>query len=122
MFNAREEKVLEGSTEAGQRVRAWVQSTEPRHVSVAVPGDRAKMTPREAIELGKWLIASAEGIQERNRAEGVRLAEAARMKCTPPPTQAAPRETTFLEWARSEAVQERLRQHDATNFLWNGRA
>jgi hypothetical protein len=39
----------------GGRVLSWTNDKEPNTVSIAVPGDRAKLTAREARELAAWL-------------------------------------------------------------------
>ncbi|MCX5153719.1 hypothetical protein OG914_06805 [Streptomyces sp. NBC_00291] len=44
------------------RVLAWHNDKEARFVSLAVPGDRAKLTPAQARELGLWLIEASEKI------------------------------------------------------------
>jgi hypothetical protein len=43
------------SAQNGGRVLAWTNDKEPNVISVAVPGDRAKLTPLEARELAAYL-------------------------------------------------------------------
>jgi hypothetical protein len=56
--------VLNGET---GRVLAWHNDKEARAISIAVPGDRAKLTPAQARELGLWLIEAAETITKVDR-------------------------------------------------------
>lgn len=49
------------NAEAG-RVLVWHNDKEARFVSVAVPGDRAKLTPAQARELGLWLVEASERV------------------------------------------------------------
>lgn len=44
------------------RVLAWHNDKEKGAVSLAVPGDRAKLTPAQARELGLWLIEASERV------------------------------------------------------------
>ncbi|WP_446038842.1 hypothetical protein [Streptomyces sp. SID1121] len=44
------------------RVLVWHNDKEARSVSLAVPGDRAKLTPAQARELGLWLIEASERV------------------------------------------------------------
>ncbi|MEU3450386.1 hypothetical protein AB0H29_24635 [Streptomyces thermolilacinus] len=44
------------------RVLVWHNDKEKGSVSMAVPGDRAKMTPAQARELGLWLIEASERV------------------------------------------------------------
>lgn len=41
------------------RVIAFLKSTEPGKISLAVPADRAVMTKSQAAELGLWLLEQA---------------------------------------------------------------
>lgn len=47
------------NTEKG-RVVGFVKSSEPGKISIAVPGERAVMTPAQARQLAAWLIEEAE--------------------------------------------------------------
>lgn len=49
------------TAEAG-RVLVWHNDKEARFVSVAIPGDRAKLTPAQARELGLWLVEASERV------------------------------------------------------------
>lgn len=49
------------------RVLAWSNDKEPRHISLAVPGDRAKLTPPQARELATWLLARADEVAGAQR-------------------------------------------------------
>jgi hypothetical protein len=49
------------------RVLAWTQDKEPAHISLAVPGDRAKLTPVQARELATWLLEESERVTQANR-------------------------------------------------------
>ncbi|WP_367136469.1 MULTISPECIES: hypothetical protein [Streptomyces] len=49
------------SAEAG-RVLVWHNDKEKGSVSVAVQGDRAKLTPAQARELGLWLVEASERV------------------------------------------------------------
>jgi hypothetical protein len=54
------------------RVIAWHNDKEVSHVSLAVPGDRVKLTPAQARALGKWLMDHADeinGAEVRARAK-----------------------------------------------------
>ncbi|MFF3553639.1 hypothetical protein ACFYXL_09515 [Streptomyces tsukubensis] len=44
------------------RVIAWHNDKEKGSVSLAVPGDRARLTPAQARELGIWLIEASERV------------------------------------------------------------
>lgn len=41
-------------------VIGFVKSSEPRRISLAVPGDRAVLTPAQARQLAYWLTVEAE--------------------------------------------------------------
>ncbi|MEU4950746.1 hypothetical protein [Streptomyces lavendulae] len=43
----------------GGRVLAWHSDREPNLLSLAVPGDRVKLTPAEARNFAAWLIDAA---------------------------------------------------------------
>ncbi|MDN3259579.1 hypothetical protein QWJ26_07075 [Streptomyces sp. CSDS2] len=49
------------TAEAG-RVLVWHNDKEARFLSLAVPGDRAKLTPAQARELGLWLVEASERV------------------------------------------------------------
>ncbi|MEV7670974.1 hypothetical protein [Streptomyces sp. NPDC088752] len=49
------------TAEAG-RVLVWHNDKEKGSVSLAVPADRARMTPAQARELGLWLIEASERV------------------------------------------------------------
>ncbi|MFF2406699.1 hypothetical protein [Streptomyces sp. NPDC058092] len=49
------------------RVLVWHNDKEARAISVAVPGDRAKLTPSQARELGLWLIEASENVSKPDR-------------------------------------------------------
>lgn len=59
MFNITRETKAVLTTQAGGKVVGWFNDKETRHVSIAVPGDRAKLTPTEARSLAGWLIDAA---------------------------------------------------------------
>lgn len=44
------------------RVLAWHNDKEPAQISIAVPGDRAGMSPLDARVLAAWLIKMADTI------------------------------------------------------------
>jgi hypothetical protein len=64
MTNLKETREVKAelTAEKGGRVLAWHNDREPGHVSLAVVGDRAKMTPTEAKALGEWLIRNADAV------------------------------------------------------------
>ncbi|AFU62230.1 hypothetical protein TG1_35 [Streptomyces phage TG1] len=45
------------------RVVGFVKSTEPRKISLAVPADRAVMTPAQARQLAAWLVEEADRVE-----------------------------------------------------------
>lgn len=53
------ETKAELTAEKGGRVIAWHNDREAGLISLAVPGDRAKLTPAEARALGQWLLDNA---------------------------------------------------------------
>ena len=59
MFTVSRETKATLVTQAGGKVVGWHTDKESRHVSIAVPGDRAKLTPVEARNLAAWLIDAA---------------------------------------------------------------
>lgn len=67
----RETKATVTATNGG-RVLAWTNDREPNLISVAVPGDRAKLSPSEARELAAYLnevAAEVAGTQARSAAQ-----------------------------------------------------
>jgi hypothetical protein len=84
----RETKATVTATNGG-RVLAWTNDKEPNLISVAVPGDRAKLTPREARELAAYLnevAAEVAGSEARSvgRTAAERMApEGARVRVSP---------------------------------------
>lgn len=53
------------------RIVGFVKSDEPRKISLAVPGDRAVMTPAQARALAAWLVEeAAKAERERAHASG----------------------------------------------------
>ncbi|MER5894744.1 hypothetical protein [Streptomyces sp. NPDC001876] len=46
------------------RVIGFVKSEEPGKISIAVPNDRAVMTPAQARQLAAWLIGEADKVRE----------------------------------------------------------
>ncbi|MEV6399642.1 hypothetical protein AB0M39_33490 [Streptomyces sp. NPDC051907] len=46
------------------RVLVWHNDKETRAISLAVPGDRAKLSPAQARELGLWLIEASETVNK----------------------------------------------------------
>ncbi|MGY1436667.1 hypothetical protein [Streptomyces reniochalinae] len=44
------------------RVIGWHNDKEVSHLSLAIPGDRAKLTPAQAKALAKWLNETADAI------------------------------------------------------------
>lgn len=79
------------SAETG-RILGWFTDKEEGFISVAVPGDRAKMTPAQARAFGLWLIEASEttvkptGEAARRREAVKRLeAELGRATFTPRP-------------------------------------
>ncbi|QBZ73355.1 hypothetical protein SEA_REMUSLOOPIN_41 [Streptomyces phage RemusLoopin] len=46
-------------TKTGERVVAFTKDSEPGIASLAIPGDRAKLSPREMRELAAWLNETA---------------------------------------------------------------
>ncbi|MFE1959227.1 hypothetical protein [Streptomyces sp. NPDC059479] len=49
------------------RVLVWHNDKETRSISLAVPGDRAKLSPTQARELGLWLIEASETVTKPDR-------------------------------------------------------
>jgi hypothetical protein len=78
------------------RVLAWTMDKEPAHISIAVPGDRARLTPVQARELATWLLEESERVTQANRPK--------------PRTAPASRFATPAEQAlRSQLLGERVR-------------
>lgn len=66
MMNVTRETKAVLTTREG-RVVGFVKDSEPGVISLAVPNDRAKMTPAEARELARWLHATADELSRTNR-------------------------------------------------------
>ncbi|WP_180931899.1 hypothetical protein [Streptomyces sp. AJS327] len=47
------------------RVRAWTSEQEPGVISLAVPADRAQITPADARALAQWLEDQADAADRR---------------------------------------------------------
>ncbi|MFF4430478.1 hypothetical protein ACFYZ4_15055 [Streptomyces sp. NPDC001513] len=65
------------SAETG-RILAWFTDKEEGFISVAVPGDRAKMTPAQARAFGLWLIEASETTRTKPDPLNMRASAAAR--------------------------------------------
>ncbi|MFJ4666751.1 hypothetical protein [Kitasatospora purpeofusca] len=74
MFNVTRETKAVLTTQAGGKVVGWYNDRETRHVSIAVPGDRAKLTPVEARNLAAWLIDAAKEADRPDVMSGLRTA------------------------------------------------
>ncbi|MFB7675617.1 hypothetical protein ACFC26_29835 [Kitasatospora purpeofusca] len=74
MFNVTRETKAVLTTQAGGKVVGWYNDRETRHVSIAVPGDRAKLTPVEARNLAAWLIDAAKEAEKPDVMSGLRTA------------------------------------------------
>ncbi|WP_433858211.1 hypothetical protein [Streptomyces kronopolitis] len=82
MLRVTNETKAELKTETG-RVVGFVKSSEPGKISLAVPADRAVMTPAQARALAAWLVEEADKggrvlTTDARTAEGWRQAEAKR--------------------------------------------
>lgn len=75
MFTVTRETKATLTTQAGGKVVGWHNDKEARHVSIAVPGDRAKLTPVEARNLAAWLIDAAKAVEAPDLASALRTAE-----------------------------------------------
>jgi hypothetical protein len=64
------------------RVVGFIKSSEPGKISIAVPGERAVMTPAQARQLAAWLVEEANtgatATREGRADAAVRAAEAKR--------------------------------------------
>ena len=69
MFTVSRETKATLVTQAGGKVIGWHNDKEVRHVSIAVPGDRAKLTPVEARNLAAWLIDAAREVEKTQGSE-----------------------------------------------------
>jgi hypothetical protein len=49
------------------RALLWHNDKEPAHISLAVPGDRVKLTPDEARAVAAWLVQTADAISDAER-------------------------------------------------------
>ncbi|MFE9256526.1 hypothetical protein [Streptomyces sp. NPDC006879] len=67
MLNVTRETKATLAARNGGRVIAWHNDKERGTLSVAVPGDRAKLTPVEARNLAAWLIDAAKAIEAPDR-------------------------------------------------------
>ncbi|MEU9388691.1 hypothetical protein AB0D86_01660 [Streptomyces sp. NPDC048324] len=67
MLNVTRETKATLAAQNGGRVLAWHNDKERGTLSVAVPGDRAKLTPTEARNLAAWLIDAAKAIESPDR-------------------------------------------------------
>lgn len=70
MIKVSTETTARMTTRSGQLIRAWHTDAEPNEISLAVPADRAKMTPAEARELAQWLNAKADSLEPRTAPAG----------------------------------------------------
>ncbi|MFD7611012.1 hypothetical protein [Streptomyces sp. NPDC059828] len=66
MLNVTQETKATLTTRNGGRVLAWYTDKEREAVSVAVPGDRVKLSPVEARNLAAWLMEAAKAVEEPN--------------------------------------------------------
>lgn len=78
MFKQTQEIRAEVTGEYG-RVRAWTSDKEDGVISIAVPADRATLTPADAKALGEWLVEQANAVEA---AQGVRRTAHARRDVT----------------------------------------
>ncbi|MEU8792193.1 hypothetical protein [Streptomyces sp. NPDC048643] len=64
------------------RIVGFIKSSEPGKISIAVPGERAVMTPAQARQLAAWLVEEANtgatATREGRAESGWRTAEARR--------------------------------------------
>ncbi|MHC0429248.1 hypothetical protein ACX6XY_03540 [Streptomyces sp. O3] len=67
MLNVTRETKATLAARNGGRVIAWHNDKERGTLSLAVPGDRAKLTPVEARNLAAWLIDAAKAIETPDR-------------------------------------------------------
>lgn len=63
-------------TEGTGRVIGFVKSNEPGRISLAVPDDRAIMTPAQARQLAAWLTEEADKVQEATQERAKRTYDA----------------------------------------------
>jgi hypothetical protein len=76
MFSVQRETKATLAAKNGGRVVAWYNDKETGAVSIAVPGDRAKLTPVEARNLAAWLLEAASTLESPVRTlNDVRRAE-----------------------------------------------
>ncbi|MFF7990313.1 hypothetical protein ACFZDG_11045 [Kitasatospora xanthocidica] len=64
MFTVTRETKANLVTQAGGKIVGWYNDREVRHVSIAIPGDRAKLTPAEARSIAAWLIDAAKEVEK----------------------------------------------------------
>lgn len=67
MLNVTRETKATLATKNGGRVLAWHNDKERGTLSLAVPGDRARITPTEARNLAAWLIDAAKAVEAPDR-------------------------------------------------------
>ncbi|MFF4424184.1 hypothetical protein ACFY04_25945 [Streptomyces sp. NPDC001549] len=67
MMNVSRETKATLTARDGGRVIAWHNDREPRTLSLAVPSDRAKLSPVEARNLAAWLIEAAKAVELEDR-------------------------------------------------------
>ncbi|GAB2572636.1 hypothetical protein GCM10027168_01840 [Streptomyces capparidis] len=67
MLNVTRETKATLAAKGGGRVLAWHNDKERGTLSVAVPGDRVKLTPTEARNLAAWLIDAANAVETPDR-------------------------------------------------------
>ncbi|OKH90457.1 hypothetical protein [Streptomyces uncialis] len=77
MLNVTRETKGTLTVKGGGRVLAWHNDKERGVLSVAIPGDRVKLTPDEARVLAAWLIDAAKAVEvpDRSPLRAARLAE-----------------------------------------------
>ncbi|MFE9026201.1 hypothetical protein ACFYOA_08050 [Streptomyces iakyrus] len=63
MMKVTRETKAELKTKDGQRVIGFTKDSEPGVASLAVPADRAKLTPAELRELAAWANQTAQEIE-----------------------------------------------------------
>jgi hypothetical protein len=67
MLNVTRETKATLTARAGGKVLAWHTDRERGVLSVAVPGDRAKLSPVEARNLAAWLLETADVLDTPDR-------------------------------------------------------
>jgi len=74
MMNVTNETKAVLRTEGTGRVIGFVKSNEPGKISIAVPADRAVMTPNQARALAAWLIEEAANADNKSQTIAARAA------------------------------------------------